>query len=65
MTSLTIWAMRTFLIMTALVGCGDDNQTVDAAVKDAAIDAAPVTLDCPAYCVLTATRIRREMTVDR
>jgi hypothetical protein len=42
--------MRTFLVMMALVGCGDDNQTVDAAVKDAEIDAAPVTLDCPAYC---------------
>src|ERR1051325_6680028 len=39
--------MRTFLVMVALAGCGDDNQTVDAAVK---IDAAPAILDCPTYC---------------
>ena len=38
--------MRTFLVMMALVGCGGDSQTADAAVKDAA----PVTLDCTAYC---------------
>jgi hypothetical protein len=42
---------RTFLIVMTLAGCGDKNPAIDAAVKiDAAPDAAPVSLDCPAYC---------------
>jgi len=41
--------MRSFLVTIALVGCGDSNAAVDAAVP---IDAPPdaVALDCAGYC---------------
>jgi hypothetical protein len=40
--------MRTFVIMIALTGCGDNlKPAIDAAVQ---IDAVAIALDCPSYC---------------